>query len=59
MPIIDCLFAQDLRRQGDLDSAIDLSRAAANELLSDGSVMWSPLATNALVESLAAARRRP
>ena len=52
VPIVDCLFAQDLRRQGDLDGAIDLSRAAANELLSDGSVMWSPLATNALVESL-------
>jgi adenylate cyclase len=52
IPIVDCLRAQDLRRRGDVDGAIDLARTMVTDLIDIGASTWVPLATAALVESL-------
>jgi adenylate cyclase len=52
MPIVDIHLAQERTRLGDLDGAIGLSRAVADELFDSGGSVWSALATSVLVESL-------
>ncbi len=52
IPLIDVILAQDRIQRGDLDRAIDLARAALEELLVGGGMMWVPPAANVLTEAL-------
>ncbi len=52
IPYIDTLAAQEKARLGALDEAVELARSAVDEALEGGSVMWSPVATRVLVETL-------
>jgi hypothetical protein len=48
----DIQIAKEKSRSGDIDSAIELSRAVIDDLLDAGNMIWSGLATTTLVESL-------
>ena len=52
IPMIDVFVAQDRALRGDLDGAIELSRAVVKEEIDEGGVIFVPIATNALVEAL-------
>ena len=52
LPIADIHIAQEKARVGDLDGAIELSRAALDGLYESGDSIWCALATTALVEAL-------
>ena len=52
IPYIDTLAAQEKARLGALDEAVELARSAVDEALEGGSIMWSPVATRVLVETL-------
>jgi adenylate cyclase len=52
IPLIDAIVASDRTRQGDLDGAIELSRAVVKEESNGGGVMWTSMATDTLVEAL-------
>ena len=52
MPIADIHIAQERARVGDLDGAIELSRAALDSLYESGESIWCALATITLVEAL-------
>ena len=52
IPYIDTLAAQEKARLGALDEAVELARSAVEEALEGGSIMWSPVATRVLVETL-------
>jgi adenylate cyclase len=52
VPIVDIHVAQQKARSGDLDGAIELSRAVVEDLFGAGGAVWSVLAINVLVESL-------
>jgi adenylate cyclase len=52
IPMIDTFVAQDRALQGDLDGAIELSRAAVEEEMDGGGVIFIPMATSVLVEAL-------
>jgi len=52
IPMIDVFVAQDRALRGDLDAAIELSRAVVKEEIDEGGVIFVPIATNALVEAL-------
>ena len=45
VPIIDIHFARQRCELGDLDGAIERSRAVLDDLLSSGRITWSVLAT--------------
>jgi adenylate cyclase len=49
---IDIVVAQVRTMNGDLDRAIELSRAAVEELFDRGGMVWIPLATAVLAEAL-------
>jgi len=50
-PIADSYIARERARRGDVDGAIELARATADDLATEGSV-WIVLATTVLVEAL-------
>ena len=50
-PIADSYIAREQARRGDVDGAIELARATADDLATEGSV-WIVLATTVLVEAL-------
>jgi adenylate cyclase len=52
IPMVDVFVAQDRALRGDLDGAIELSRAVVEEEIDGGGVIFVPMATNALVEAL-------
>jgi adenylate cyclase len=52
IPMIDVFVAQDRALRGDVDGAIELSRAVVDEEIDGGGVIFVPMATNALVEAL-------
>jgi adenylate cyclase len=52
IPMIDTFVAQDRALQGDLDGAIELSRAVVKEEIDGGGVIFVPMATSVLVEAL-------
>ena len=52
MPIADIHSAQESARIGDLDGAVELSRAAFNGLYESGPSIWCGLATAVLAETL-------
>jgi adenylate cyclase len=52
LPIANSYIAQEKARQGDVDGAIELARAAAADLATSGRCVWIVLATTALVEAL-------
>jgi adenylate cyclase len=52
IPMIDVFVAQDLALKGDLDGAIELSRAVVDEEIDGGGVIFVPMATNVLLEAL-------
>jgi adenylate cyclase len=54
LPIANSYIAQEKARQGDVDGAIELARAAVADLATSGRCVWIVLATTALVEALLA-----
>jgi adenylate cyclase len=52
LPIMDVMAARVHTELGNLDTAIDLSRAALDEVLEGGGTLWAPVAANVLVEAL-------
>jgi adenylate cyclase len=52
VPIVDIAIARERARTGDVDDAIELSRAVINEFLASGEMRWYGPATTTLVESL-------
>jgi adenylate cyclase len=52
VPIVDIQLAQQMAGSGDLDGAIELSRAVLEDLFGSGGAIWSVLATTVLVESM-------
>ena len=56
IPMIDTFVAQDRALQGDFDGAIELSRAAVNELIDGGAVIFAPHGHQCPRRGLAAAR---
>jgi adenylate cyclase len=52
VPNIDIQMAQQKARSGDLDGAIEQSRAVLDDLSDSGGVVWSLLAATVLVEAL-------
>jgi adenylate cyclase len=52
IPMIDTFVAQDRALRGDLDGAVDLSRAVVAEEIDGGGAIFVPMATNVLVEAL-------
>jgi len=52
VPIVDIATARDRARTGEVDSAIELSRAAIDVELAGGEMQWCGPATTTLVESL-------
>jgi adenylate cyclase len=52
IPMIDVFVAQDRALRGDVDGAIELSRAVVDEEIDGSGVIFVPMATNALVEAL-------
>ncbi len=57
IPLIDAIVASDRTRQGDLDGAIELSRAAVEEESNGGGADVDPMVTDTLVEALLRPRR--
>ncbi len=53
-PIANSYIAREKARQGDVDAAIELARAAVADLASSERCVWIVLATTALVEALLA-----
>ena len=49
---VDIMLAKEKGRSGDIDGAIELSRAVVDDLLSAGNMIWSGLASSTLVELL-------
>jgi adenylate cyclase len=54
LPIANSYIAQEKARQGDLDAAIELARAAVADLATSERCVWIVLATTVLVEALLA-----
>jgi adenylate cyclase len=52
VPIIDAVFAREKIRAGDLDDAIELSRAAVEQQFASGEGLYNAVTTAALVEAL-------
>jgi adenylate cyclase len=52
MPQLDIQIAGENARLGGLDGAVELSRAAPDDLFDSGGSLWSALATAVLVEAL-------
>ncbi len=52
VPIVDIETARERARTGDVDGAIELSRAVIDDMLASGEMLWHGPATTALVESL-------
>jgi adenylate cyclase len=52
IPMIDTFVAQSRTQDGDLDGAIELSRAVVGEEIDGGGVIFVPLATSVLVDAL-------
>jgi adenylate cyclase len=52
IPMIDTFVAQDRALRGDLDGAIELSRATVGDEIDGGGKIFVPMATNVLVEAL-------
>jgi adenylate cyclase len=52
IPMIDTFIARDLALRGDLDGAIKLLGAAVDEEIDNGGVIFAPMVTNVLVETL-------
>jgi adenylate cyclase len=52
IPMIDAFVAQDRALRGDLEEAIELSRAVVEDEIDGGGVIFVPMATNVLVEAL-------
>jgi adenylate cyclase len=51
-PIIDLHIAREMARNGDIDGAVDLARAIADELFDGGGCIWTGLAADVVVELL-------
>ena len=52
LPLIDIHIAMETARAGDLDGAIDQSRAVVDDLFNSGEGAWTALPTTVLVEAL-------
>jgi adenylate cyclase len=52
LPLVDVHIAQEKAMVGDLDGAIELARAVADELFNSGGCIWTALATTVLVDAL-------
>ncbi len=52
IPMIDNFVARDLALRGDLDGAIELSRAVVAEEIDGGGLIFAPMATSVLVDAL-------
>ena len=52
LPLIDIHIAMETARAGDLDGAIDQSRAVVDDLFNSGEGVWTALPTTVLVEAL-------
>jgi adenylate cyclase len=52
VPIIDAVLAREKARAGDLDGAVELSRAAVERQFASGEGLYNAVATAALVEAL-------
>ena len=52
IPMIDTFVAQDRALRGDVDGAIELSRATVGDEIDGGGTIFVPMATNVFVESL-------
>jgi adenylate cyclase len=52
IPMTDLVLAQERLMSGDLDSAIEISRATADHLLDEGGWVWMPAITAVLVDAL-------
>jgi len=52
VPIVDIETARERARTGDVDGAIELSRAVIDDMLASGEMLWCGPATTTLVESL-------
>jgi adenylate cyclase len=52
VPIVDIQLAQQKATLGDLDGAIELTRAVLEDLFASGGIVWTGLATTVLVEAL-------
>ena len=50
--MIDNFVARDLALRGDLDGAIELSRAVVAEEIDGGGLIFAPMATSVLVDAL-------
>jgi adenylate cyclase len=52
VPVVDIHLAKEKARCGDLDGAVELARAVAEDLFGSGGTIWSAPATAVLVEAL-------
>ena len=52
VPVVDVHIAREKARSGDLDGAIELSRAVLEDLFDSGGSIWSVLGPTVLVEAL-------